>query len=203
MIMCTRMYSKLCSSIYVLIFSLLVSSCAIDTLKRDDKNQSGGVETITVSDDVQEQFDIALKLLKESRYDEAIVLLESVIENEKRLVAPYANLGIAYGRINDLKKSEAVLLMAVEIENTHPIANNELGLIFRKTGRFNEAKLTYERILSEHPNYLPAVKNLGVLCEIYLHDFECALTQFEEYLKYYPDDKTVGIWVADLKRRLK
>jgi len=37
---------------------------------------------------------------------------------------------------------------------------------------------------------------------LYLHDFVCALQQFEDYLELKPDDKTVAIWVVDVKRRL-
>ncbi|MDQ1363043.1 MAG: hypothetical protein QG652_903, partial [Pseudomonadota bacterium] len=41
----------------------------------------------------------------------------------------------------------------------------------------------------------------GILCEIYLRDVDCALQQYERYLEYVPDDKTVTIWIADIKRR--
>jgi len=157
---------------------------------------------IEVDSDVQDDFDKALTLLKDSEYDQAIVLLEKVIEQEKRLTAPYINLGIAYARKDELKNAENALTKAIELESTHPIANNELGLVFRKTGRFNEAKTAYGRALSAHPNYLPAIRNLGILCEIYMRDLECALVKFEEYKKYRPDDKTIDIWVSDLKRRL-
>jgi tetratricopeptide (TPR) repeat protein len=82
------------------------------------------------------------------------------------------------------------------------VANNELGLLYRKEGKFNAARTAYENAIQKHPDYLPARKNLGVLCDLYLHDFNCALEQFEGYLELQPDDKTVTIWVADVKRRL-
>ncbi len=48
---------------------------------------------------------------------------------------------------------------------------------------------------------LPAKRNLGVLCDLYLHDYQCALEQFQDYLELEPGDKEVAIWVADVKRR--
>ena len=188
---------------YILLLALLLSSCAIEQSKNSNKDIFSREVSITVDSETQSEFDRALNLLKESEYDQAIILLNNVIEQEKRLAAPYINLAIAHSRLNQLDKSEQALIKAVAIENTHPIANNELALVYRKTGRFNDARVTYERILSVHPNYLPAIKNLGVLCEIYLHDLDCALSQFEEYQKYYPDDKTISIWVSDLRRRLE
>uniref|UniRef100_UPI003B831CF4 tetratricopeptide repeat protein n=1 Tax=Microbulbifer mangrovi TaxID=927787 RepID=UPI003B831CF4 len=68
-------------------------------------------------------------------------------------------------------------------------------------GRFDEARKTYTESLALHPDYLPLIKNLGILCDLYLQDVNCALAQFEQYLKYQPEDPKVSIWVADLKRR--
>jgi len=186
----------------ILLSLMLISSCAIDSTKHRSKNIFDRGNDVNVSSDAQDDFDKALALLKSSEYDQAIALLEKIIEKEKRLPAPYVNLGIAYGRKNKPDKAESILIKAVELEKTHPVANNELGLIFRKSGRFGEAKSAYENALSGHPDYLPAIRNLGILCEIYMRDLECALTQFEKYQEYRPDDKAIGIWVSDLKRRL-
>ena len=48
----------------------------------------------------------------------------------------------------------------------------------------------------------PRKKNLGILCDLYLHDFDCALEQFSAYLEARPNDKKMVIWIADVKRRL-
>ena len=181
---------------------MLISSCAIESSKYKRKGVFDRGQDIDVDSEIQDGFDEALTLLKNKEYEQAITLLEKVIEKEQRLPAPYVNLGIAYGRTNKLKKAEEVLIKAVELEKTHPIANNELGLVLRKAGRFEEAKAAYESAISMYPDYLPAIRNLGILCEIYMRDLECALSQFEEYQKHKPDDKIVGIWVVDLKRRL-
>jgi len=45
------------------------------------------------------------------------------------------------------------------------------------------------------------IKNLGILCEIYMRDLPCALEQYEHYLELIPDDKTMNIWVSDVSRR--
>ena len=79
----------------------------------------------------------------------------------------------------------------------------ELGLVYRKTGRYKEARTLYESLLSMYPDYLPAHKNLGVLCDIYIQDLRCALDQYQAYLDGMPDDEKVKIWVADVKSRMK
>ena len=133
---------------------------------------------------------------------QAIPVLNAVIEREKRLPAPYVNIAIAYNKLGDTKAAEENLISALKLDIGHPVANNELGLLYRKKGKFTAARVAYENAIKDHPEYLPAIRNLGVLCDLYMHDFDCALQQFEEYLESKPDDKTVAIWVADVKRRL-
>ena len=162
-----------------------------------DKN----VSNVVVDASVQEMFDKALIALNASEYDTAISLLKEVIASEQRLVAPYVNLGMAYQRKGDNRLAEDFLRKAVQIDLGHPVANNELGMLYRKLGRFDDARHAYNNALSQHPEYLPAIKNLGILCDIYLHDMDCALKQYERFLEYVPDDKTVAIWVADIKRK--
>jgi len=159
-------------------------------------------QDIDVSSEVQRTFDKALQLLQEEQYDTAISLLNSVVEQEKRLTAPYINLAMAYRQKGNEKLAEENLLKALAIDHTQPVANNELGIIYRKQGRFTDAKKVYITALSEYPDYLPVIKNLGILCDIYMRDTQCALEQFEKYQQHVPEDKTIKIWIADLKARL-
>lgn len=160
-------------------------------------------ETIEISADVAAAFDLALSHLKSKEYDEAISILEKIIEEEKRVPAPFVNLAMAYNKTGRPEKAEKYFLQALKIELTHPIANNQLGLLYRKKGRFNDAKKAYTNALTEYPEYLPIVKNVGILCELYMRDLPCALEYYEQYLDLQPDDKIMKIWVADLTRRVK
>jgi Tfp pilus assembly protein PilF len=160
------------------------------------------VQDVDVSSDVQKTFDQALQLLQEEQYDTAITLLNSVIEQEQRLTAPYINLAMAYRHTGNEKLAEENLLKALAIDQAQPVANNELGILYRKQGRFDDAKKVYINALSEYPDYLPVIKNLGILCDIYMRDPQCALEQFEKYQKHVPEDKTVKVWIADLKTRI-
>lgn len=160
------------------------------------------VQEVEVSGNVQKIFDQALQLLQEEQYDSAITLLKSIIEQEQRLTAPYINLAMAYRHTGNEKLAEENLLKALAIDKAQPVANNELGILYRKQGRFTDAKQVYINALSEYPDYLPVIKNLGILCDIYMRDPQCALEQFEKYQQYAPEDKTVQVWIADLKTRI-
>jgi len=159
-------------------------------------------QKIGVDPEIRQEFNDAIALLNEENYAEAIRLLKGITGKTSKFTAPYINLGIAYARTGEMNKAEQTLKKALELNAQHPVANNELGIVYRKTGQYTKARDHYKTVVKTYPEFLPARKNLGVLCDIYMHDLECALEQYEEYLKRKPDDEKVKIWVADVKSRL-
>lgn len=159
-------------------------------------------EVSKLDEESRRDFDRAVVMLKDENYDQAIALLEKVIEKSPGVTAPYIDIAIAYERIGKLEKAEEHLKTALKLFPEHPVACNEYGLLYRKTGRFAEARTIYERAIERFPDYYPAHKNLGVLCDLYLNDSACALEHFEIYSKAKPEDKQVKLWIADLRARL-
>lgn len=189
---------KILHGLAVLCLASLLASCA-STPSQDGKVSD--YSSVSVSGSVNRDFERSVEYLREENYAAAIELLHSVIEREKRLPAPYINLGIAYYKSGDEKNAEEAFLNALKLDPQHPVATNELAVLYRKQGRFAEAKKIYTEALVKNPQYLPLIKNLGILCDLYLQDLQCALAQFQQYLALEPEDKDVTIWVADLKRR--
>jgi len=202
----SRNMIKILRYLSVFIVSLSLFSCAGGGGDvREDEVVSYEKKTtryLDIDSDVEGDFKGAIVLMQEDKNAQAVSVLKSVIEREKRLPAPYVNIAIAYNRLGDTKAAEENLISALKLDIGHPVANNELGLLYRKSGKFKAARTAYENAIKEHPEYLPAIRNLGVLCDLYMHDYECALQQFEDYLELEPDDKTVSLWVVDVKRRL-
>lgn len=188
----------------VLIISLTLLSCAGGDVKQGEavSYEKTTKRYLDIDSDVEDDFKSAIVLMQQDQNAQAVSVLKSVIEREKRLPAPYVNIAIAYNKLGDTKAAEENLISALKLDIAHPVANNELGLLYRKSGKFKAARTAYENAIKEHPEYLPAIRNLGVLCDLYIHDYTCALQQYEEYLQLEPDDKTVSIWIADVKRRL-
>lgn len=190
----------------LLVLLLISSGCAVQPGKPAEQQPEKKVEAdklIVVEPAVQQDFERALQLLKAGDdVDTAIALLRSVVEREQRLAAPYVNLALALLQKGDDKQAQQYLLKALAIDSHHPQASNQLGLLYRKQGKFEQAKNVYRQALAQHPKYLPVIRNLAILCDIYMRDLECALEQYETLQQHMPDDKTVRIWIADLKARM-
>lgn len=151
----------------------------------------------------RDKFARAVALLGEQQFDQAIALLEEVVAQSPKVTAPYIDLAIAYGRVNQKEKAEAQLKTALELFPGHPVACNEYGLLLRKAGKFVEARAIYEQSLEKFAEYSPLHRNLGILCDLYLNDTACAMTHYEIYSENTPDDEKVKLWIADLKMRME
>jgi Flp pilus assembly protein TadD len=184
--------------------AVLLSACA--TTQSGSAGRSGTIvvgarDAIAIDPGVSKDFKEALSLLKDEKYKQAIEILESVVKRENRVTAPFVNLGVAYMKVGKMDKAEQSLLQAIKLDPGHPIANNELGLLYRKTGRFSQARKIYEKTLDNYPDLLPVRKNLAILCDIYMNDLDCALNNFEKLAESMPDDEKIKIWIAEIKAR--
>lgn len=188
---------------FIFLITLLLTACATNknnvVIESDDIviSEEYGIDT-----ELSDKFDQAVKLINAKNYKMAIELLVEVTDKTNKHSAPYINLAIAYSETGKVQQAEKILLRAKKINPLHPVTNNELGLLYRKTGRFSDAKKTYEKLIKVYPQFLPARKNLGILCDLFMGDLECAISHYEIFLKFQPNDKEVKIWLVDLKRRV-
>jgi Flp pilus assembly protein TadD len=193
--------------------TLAISACATTAAPPPPPAPASNVEvqeevgfTVTedaqVSPELQADYDVALIYLEQGRLDEGIAILEAVAAATPTLSAPRIDLGIAYHRSNDLEAAESNLLLAIEANPDQPVAHNELGIIYRKTGRFEEARRSYEKALAIYPGFHYARRNLAVLCDLYLADLECALENYEAYMTTVPSDDEASMWISDLRYRI-
>ena len=159
-------------------------------------------EEVRISENVRLKYYEALNYLNDGQLERGIVILEEVAETAPLVTAPRIDLGMAHHRNDDLEAAESNLLKALELNANHPVVHNELGIIYRKTGRFAEAKHQYEAAIAVYPGYHHARRNLAILCDLYLGDLNCALNHYEAYMATVPADEEASMWIADLRNRM-
>ncbi|MCC2638242.1 MAG: hypothetical protein K0Q68_1961 [Moraxellaceae bacterium] len=177
---------------------LMLTGCAGPNSR---PQQSMPAASPTLSPQVIAEFESAMKFLAEENHEKAIELLERVASVSRNNPVPYINLAMVHAKTGNLEKAEHHFKQALAMEPENPVAINEYALLLRRSGRFAEARSLYEGILKKHPNYALAQRNLGVLCDLYLRDYACALRGYEAWSAANPDDKAARIWVADMQKR--
>lgn len=80
---------------------------------------------------------------------------------------------------------------------------NQLGIAYRKAGRFIDARAAYEGARSADPSLADAECNLGILLDLYVDDPAAALPHYERYQALAGDaDPKAAAWLAELRTRL-
>jgi len=161
------------------------------------------IEDAKVDSSVRADYDSAMRLLEQKQYPQGIAMLSKVTQAAPELAAAHIDLGIAYGRSGDLEHAQASLLRALELNPKHPIAYNELGMVQRRKGQFIAARGSYEKALALYPSFHFAQRNLAILCDLYLAERECAVANYEAYLRSAPNDPDVVKWLADLRNQAR
>lgn len=159
-------------------------------------------EEVRIGERVRVQYYEALNHLHDGKLEQGIAMLEEIAEAAPLVTAPRIDLGMAYHQQGDLEAAERNLLQALTLNAHHPVAHNELGIVYRKAGRFAEAKQRYESAIAVYPGYHHARRNLAILCDLYLADLDCALEQYEAYMTTVPADAEASMWIADLRNRM-
>lgn len=102
-----------------------------------------------------------------------------------------------------LAESDASVGADYPVDTLYAALQNQLGIAYRRAGRFADARAAYERAIAADPTLVDAACNLGILLDLYLDDPAAALPHFERSLAPGADaDPKLAAWVAELRTRL-
>ncbi|HEV7431644.1 MAG TPA: tetratricopeptide repeat protein, partial [Steroidobacteraceae bacterium] len=132
---------------------------------------------------------------------EAELDFQQIELNYPSLAEPSVNLAIVLRGAGDLAGAAAALQRATTRSPDYALAWNELGLVRRTLGKFDDARMAYGKAIAADASYAPTHRNLGVLLDLYLQDPTEALAEMEKYRQLTGEDKPVSGWIAELRRR--
>jgi arylsulfatase A-like enzyme/tetratricopeptide (TPR) repeat protein len=133
----------------------------------------------------------AERLMREKKLDEAIVILEELIEGYPEVVEFRSRLSMAYARTGRSKEAGDVIEAAVKIDPDNAMLKYSLGVHRAKDKRFHEASILFREAADALP-YSPRIRSMAVAALLDAGDTESAVALGLEYLERYPDDYSLA-----------
>ena len=114
----------------------------------------------------------------------------------------WTNLALTQYRLEQYEQSLTSLTTSLEINPGFCASFKLKGMVERELGKFQDAENSYLAALKCDPNDADVAYNLGILYDLYLHDLEKALAQYEKAQSLLAEpDATLAVWIPDLQRR--
>jgi len=142
----------------------------------------------------------AVTLMQEHEWQAAQQRLSPITVSHPHLSGPWLNLGIAYLQLGDVSAAESAFRQALAANPGNVEACNQLGILSRRAGNFEEARRFYEAALLHDPDYPDAHWNLGILYDQYLSNPQQALQHYERYQAITGSgDPQLQGWIDELR----
>ncbi len=160
-------------------------------------------EQVKQAQKATQEYNQALLEMKKGNLDGALAQFKQLAGKYPALGGPVVNQAIILRKKGQLDTAHKLLQDALLTHGNNPYLLNELGVASREQGQFKKAQASYESAIRVDPNYAKAHYNLGVLADLYLHDPNLALQEFQQYQTLVPEpDKQVDGWIKELERRI-
>lgn len=166
-----------------------------------------------VGHDVITDYQQALTLMKQHKWQAANTQFDRVIAKQPNLSGSYVNKALILQAMNaqttgveksaSLQAIELLIDTAISVNSLNPYAHHIKGQMLQKRNDFEHAELAYAKALSIWPNYTQAQLSMAVLLELYRGKLLEAHHYYSAYLQLKSDDKQVRRWQAALAIKIK
>jgi tetratricopeptide (TPR) repeat protein len=188
--------------------ALALSGCASTGSGQDAPERGGPAQTaavpgaLEVSPEALTMYEQAVAVMASGNFLDAELRLKEFLLHYPGYPGAHVNLAIINAKNNDDGAAREAIDAALALDADYAPALNQLGMLFRRNGKFLEAEAAYLKAVTASPDYALAHYNLGVLNELYLQRLDSALHHFERYKEIVGDDEQVEKWITDLQRRV-
>jgi tetratricopeptide (TPR) repeat protein len=178
--------------LFIAICLLLLNACATHPARTP--------ATVTPAADIVADYRQALESMRDEHWQAAREQLTRITTAQPALSGPWVNLGITETMLGHHTSAETDFKKAIDTNSRNIEAYNQLGMLYRRHGRLDEAQSIYEEALQRDPDSINIHWNLAILYDRYLPNPRQALLHYQRYQQLTgSDDPQLQAWIAGLE----
>jgi tetratricopeptide (TPR) repeat protein len=138
-------------------------------------------------DEEQAHFNLGDSLVKQKKYEEAIIAYQEAIKCNPRVSDYYDSLGTAYYGYGKYEDAIISYRKAIHLESDNPYFHNNLAFVYLVQGKLGEAKQEFQNRIKLNPeNALAANVSLGIIL-IYEGQLETGSVYLHRAIEIYTE----------------
>lgn len=150
----------------------------------------------------RDAFSHGIAILRAGDAQSAEQTFASIVRQYPRWAAAYANLGTARMKQGKTQPAVSAYKKAVKLAPNLDQAWLRLGVLYRRAGDYPLAEKAYKAAVKARPENRLAHLDLGILYDVYMHQPDKALQQYQKVQKLSATpDKKVALWMMQLKSK--
>jgi tetratricopeptide (TPR) repeat protein len=156
------------------------------------------------------QFQEALELKQQGKFHQAKQVFMTLSEQHPDLSGIWLQLALLIkeqdqGEAKKRHKDMSIYLNnAISANVLNYLAHNELAMVLRQQGQFQQALSHYALALKSWPAFAEGYLNRGILYDLYMGKQSLALSDYKLYQALSNDSsRQLKGWIIDLQRRIK
>lgn len=165
--------------------------------------QQKSSQATTVPTKVIKDYQQAISLMEDKKWQQAQRLFDQVIVAQPQLSGSYVNKAIIAKKQGKLTQAQGLLNKAIAANRLNLYAHHLQGKIYRLQGQFDKAEQSYLAALAIWPDFAQAHASMAILLELYRGRLLDAHSYYSSYLLLNSDDEEVKRWQAGLEIKIK
>jgi tetratricopeptide (TPR) repeat protein len=187
----------------VLATALLLAGCATSPHQTTTSPAQTSTTSRVTRVDTESAFRAAVNEMQHENWHAAAERLQAITAQDPQLPGAWVNLGIAHVQLGDAAAAEADFHHALELNAQHAESWNQLGMLYRRSNRLEDAQQAYLEALKAAPDHVDAHWNLAILYDRFLPDPAQALAHYTRYQQLTQStDPQLQQWIAGLQEQL-
>lgn len=197
----SSVFTRAMKALLLLIVVSMYSGCALIEKSASDGVEAKAQETPNTAE--QQAFDAIVVAHTNGDLERAVQGYDEFLERYPSNVSARINLAHIALQTKNTDLALQNLSEVLKLDPTNAQALTLSGVIARERGDFDAAEAKYRQALVTNPDYAPAIRNLGILLDLYRGRLPEALEYYEraQSLEEEPDPKLKD-WIFDIKRRI-
>lgn len=190
---CIKLTCRLAAALLFMVLTQFLTACGSTSIQHS-------LTASAPTPELKTRYQHAIQSMQAEQWQTAREQLTIITTQQPSLAGPWLNLGITQTMLGEHASAESAFKTTLDVDHRAIEAYNQLGMLYRRQSRLDEAQFIYEEALRLDPDNSNIHWNIAILYDRYLPNPRKALQHYQRYQQLTgSEDPLLHAWITRLK----